>query len=370
MNIILLFTYGVSLKDWENTGILQREVSYYLHLQDKYNFRVTFLTFGNSEDENIETGDIKVIPIYKYFYKSQYKIINYFSSIFIPYFFKDRLPKNNLIIKTNQLHGSWIAIIFNFVLKGGRLIIRTGYNPQIFAKQEKKSRVKIFFYKFQNLISLKFCDLFFVTSASDKYFLENNFNKTLIKKVRKVPNWIRLREYQPFEKRLSENILSVGRLETQKNFEEMIRIFTNTNLSLDIYGEGSLRKELESLAEQNNVKVNFYGKLSNAKLIETYEKYKYYISTSNFEGNPKSTMEALQAGCIVFAKDYANNRELIEDGKNGYLFDKENQEIIKTIYEIKNKTIDPISVSKNAYKSTLKYRMEDVAKIETDLYIN
>ena len=52
---------------------------------------------------------------------------------------------------------------------------------------------------------------------------------------------------------------------------------------MDIYGERSLKSELKSLAKESNVTVNFYGKLSNKELIEIYEKYKYYVTTSNFE---------------------------------------------------------------------------------------
>ena len=42
----------------------------------------------------------------------------------------------------------------------------------------------------------------------------------------------------------------------------------------------------------------------------------------------------MQAGCIVFAKNYSNNKELIENGINGFLFEKENQNIVKTIYDL------------------------------------
>ena len=276
MNIIVLFTYGISLKDWEETGILHRELSYYHHLQKEYKLNVTFLTFGNYKDERIDTGVIKVIPIYKYFYKTPFKIINYFLSIFIPFILRSKLPKNNVVIKTNQLNGSWIAIILNFVLRAKKLIIRTGYNPQIFAIKEEKSFLKIFFYKFQNLISLKFCDNYLVTSLSDKNFLENNFNYKFFKKIVKVPNWIFLKEYNPIENRMSENILSVGRLEVQKNFEELIQIFKDTKFTLDIYGEGSMKQKLKVLAKEHNVKINFYGNLSNVNLIEVYKNYKYY----------------------------------------------------------------------------------------------
>ena len=81
-------------------------------------------------------------------------------------------------------------------------------------------------------------------------------------------------------------------------------------------------------------------------------------------------MEALQAGCIVFAKNYSNNKELIENGKNGFLFEKENQNIIEIINDLEKNAINSSTISKNAHQSTFRYRMEDIAKIEAEIYIN
>ena len=53
MNIILIFTYGISLKDWHETGILKRELKIYKKIIDNYDIKFTFITFGNSEDKNI-----------------------------------------------------------------------------------------------------------------------------------------------------------------------------------------------------------------------------------------------------------------------------------------------------------------------------
>ena len=43
MKIILFFTYGISLLDWKNTGLLNREVKFYEELNKKYNISVTFV---------------------------------------------------------------------------------------------------------------------------------------------------------------------------------------------------------------------------------------------------------------------------------------------------------------------------------------
>ena len=41
-------------------------------------------------------------------------------------------------------------------------------------------------------------------------------------------------------------------------------------------------------------------------------KYKIFVSSSNFEGNPKGILEAMASGCVVIAKDNINISEIIE----------------------------------------------------------
>ena len=63
--LTLVFSYGVSLKVWDDSGFLSREISYYKDLVDN-GVEVQFLTYGdNSEFEFSDIlGDLKIIPIY------------------------------------------------------------------------------------------------------------------------------------------------------------------------------------------------------------------------------------------------------------------------------------------------------------------
>ena len=65
MNIILIFTYGISLKNWKESGLLSREIKLYDELNKKYQIKFTFLTFGGSEDKYILDNYkfIDVIPV-------------------------------------------------------------------------------------------------------------------------------------------------------------------------------------------------------------------------------------------------------------------------------------------------------------------
>jgi len=69
MNVILFFTYGVSLKTWESTGLLSREMELYNQLSKKYNIRFTFVTYGDKDDYQYENyfDNLKILPIYLIF---------------------------------------------------------------------------------------------------------------------------------------------------------------------------------------------------------------------------------------------------------------------------------------------------------------
>ena len=70
MKVILFFTYGISLHDWKESGLLSREIQLYKQLHEKYNIEFAFLTYGDSQDlDTINLPFIKIFPIYKYFKK-------------------------------------------------------------------------------------------------------------------------------------------------------------------------------------------------------------------------------------------------------------------------------------------------------------
>ena len=57
MNINLIFTYGVSLKDWKKSGILDRELEIYRQMISNHGYIINLITFGNVEDEQILMDD-------------------------------------------------------------------------------------------------------------------------------------------------------------------------------------------------------------------------------------------------------------------------------------------------------------------------
>ena len=373
MNILYFSTFGYSLKIWDESGQLSREVKHFSKIHEKNNdINFTIITYGDEGDEKLIKNEfIKVIPIYKYIKKSNYKIVNFIKSFFIFTIIQKLDLKKHEILIQNQLLGFWVAYIFKLKLKIP-LIIRTGYDMYEFAKLENKSFFKKYFFKRLTILGLSCSDIYTVTSHCDKKFLLSNFRIKNHSKVRIRPNWVHLSQealQNTANKRSSKKFASVGRLEKQKNYSYIIEALEGSNYSLDIYGNGTLHNELSKLAEDLNVNVNFLGIIENEELIKRLRDYKYYITSSIFEGNPKSTLEAMSAGCLIIASNIKNHTEFLNN-ENSILFSNDDSSLKDTIskldtYEKKHKKI--INNSLNTLEQS--YTLDGLVEKELlDLY--
>tara|TARA_A100001011_G_scaffold400791_1_gene518886 strand:+ start:9435 stop:10556 length:1122 start_codon:yes stop_codon:yes gene_type:complete len=349
MKIILFFTYGISLFDWKNTGLLNREVKFYEELYKKYNISVTFVTFGDNTDLKIVENKefIKVVPLYSLIKYDNNKFIRLIRSL-VCYLKLSQIINEADVLKTNQLLGSWIAI-FSKIKYKKPLIVRTGYDLFTFSRKNKKANYKVLIYKQLTKLALKFADIYLISSNTDKEFLSKLYPKYKNKlKVRF--NWVEIIKNKEFELRHKHKIISVGRLEKQKNYELLINKLEDSTFVLDIYGDGTEKDNLFELSQHKNVKLNIFNPISNEDLLIELTSYRVFISSSTFEGNPKAILEAMAAGCVVIAKNNLNISEIIENNSNGILYE-ENEKLSEIIENILSNKDDWIRISNNAIKA-------------------
>ncbi len=365
MHIILLFTFGYSLKLWKESGSLDRELEFYKNFSKDNSIKFTFVTYGDEKDIEY-SDDIEVLPIYKYINKRKSKTIEYLQSFYYPFLIKKKIS-NFDIIKQNQLLGSWVAIGLKLLTKK-KLFVRTGYDMYRFSILEKKSPIIIFLYKILTRFSLFFSDTYSVSSLSDQNFLKEKFNK---RNIIVRPNWIKELSYKELENRNNLEVLSVGRLEKQKNFKEIIMALVDTDYGLIIYGDGTERENLISFAIEKNVNLKIKDLIPHSELLNVYKNYKIFVSSSSFEGNSKAILEAMSSGCIVIAKNIDNNIELINNSIDGYLYRNANElnELLKQInYDFSSqKTISENAVKKvlenNSISKLVELEIEDFRKL-------
>lgn len=65
--------------------------------------------------------------------------------------------------------------------------------------------------------------------------------------------------------------------------------------------------------------------MPNSKILDLYAKedFNLFVNTSSSEGLPVSIMEAMSFGIPVVATDVGGVREIVKDGSNGYLLEKD-----------------------------------------------
>jgi len=223
-----------------------------------------------------------------------------------------------------------------------------------YLKKDKKPKIFVFLAYLLTQMSILFGDIYLVTSQQDYNYIKKNYFGTS-KKLEIRPNWVVRQKRTDLDGRFDNRILLVGRLEKQKNYPIIIKSFSGSEYTLDIVGSGSELEKLKILSRENNVKVNFLGNLENDKLIKLYSQYLFFIIGSRFEGNSKVILEAMSAGCVVLVSNIPNNKEIIEDKEDGYLFELGSSlpELISLIKSEKN-NLETVSINatnkiKNVY---------------------
>ena len=210
----------------------------------------------------------------------------------------------------------------------------------------------------------------FQTEEAKDFFSKEIQTKSVI-----IPNPIKKEflERKIYEGKRDNIIVSVGRLEEQKNHELLIDAFYKLNkeikdYKLVIYGEGSLRAKLEKKIKELNMqdRILLPGIVDNVP--EKIERAKLFTMSSNYEGMPNALMEAMALGLICVSTDCpcGGPRFLINDGVNGFLFELKNKcELAKIIKKIlKEMSYDELKrIMKNARESTLNLREEKINNI-------
>ncbi|MEM5686833.1 glycosyltransferase [Bacillus cereus] len=170
--------------------------------------------------------------------------------------------------------------------------------------------------------------------------------------------------------------LAVGRVESEKDYPNLIMAFnelikSNGNCVLVIVGEGSKLDEIKELAIELGVdeKIKFLGKRSDIKDLMSMSDS--FVLSSIYEGLPMVLLEASVCELPLIATDVGGNREVINDGENGYLVSKSNpMELAGKMLQIMNLGVEErLNMGNKARKYVEeKYRIEKVLDEWEKLY--
>lgn len=168
-------------------------------------------------------------------------------------------------------------------------------------------------------------DRFVVLTHEDKSYWENLTN---IEVIPNANSFVSSKQADLESKR----VIAVGRYDYQKGFDELINIWKGVyekhpDWSLDIFGHGPLKDELQSLIDQLGLTKTIHLCAPVKNIEQEYLNSSILVMTSRYEGLPMTLLEAQVCGLPLVA--YAckcGPRDIIKDGVNGYLIEENNQE--------------------------------------------
>jgi glycosyltransferase involved in cell wall biosynthesis len=145
----------------------------------------------------------------------------------------------------------------------------------------------------------------------------------------------------------------LARFEEQKNHSFLVDVFSlvkqkNERLSVVMTNKGSLFDAISNKIQKEGLgdNIKLVGEVDST--ADILNNSKMLVLGSHFEGNPQCVLEALAAGCIIISTSVGGIPDIVENGKNGFLF--RDGEISGF-----SKTIENISLNSNEYQSMSEY---------------
>ncbi|HRN69593.1 MAG TPA: glycosyltransferase family 4 protein [Candidatus Woesebacteria bacterium] len=175
--------------------------------------------------------------------------------------------------------------------------------------------------------------------------------------------------FQNYSEKKQKKILVVGRFFTQLHakrqdlaiewFIELQKKNLFTDYKLQLVGnikneDNRYYEKLQKLAKGNK-NIEFYPNVSFKELLQLYKHAEIYWHMTgigiNEQKNPEKVehlgitpLEAMASGCVVFAYNAGGLKELIIDGKNGYLFSNQ-EDLFTKMQHLSHTNV----IQKNAY---------------------
>ncbi len=189
-----------------------------------------------------------------------------------------------------------------------------------------------------NRIFTNQCDLVFAPTPSMKKYLEDHGTIN----VEVMPTGISHRDFEfdplkaqeireKFRKNDTHLFCSVSRLEKEKNIDfilEGMRLYKErkgNGFKLLLIGDGSYRPELEKRVEELGLAGNivFLGRIPHDDIADYYHATDLFVFASESETQGIVLLEAMASGLPVVAVTASGVSDVVEDGVNGYVTDKD-----------------------------------------------
>jgi glycosyltransferase involved in cell wall biosynthesis len=118
-------------------------------------------------------------------------------------------------------------------------------------------------------------------------------------------------------------IAYIGRLIKEKGVHDLLKAVKGLDARVIVIGKGPYSKELKKLGGK------FVGEKSPSQIRDILAGCDILVNPSYAEGLPTSVLEGGAMGLAVVATDVGGTKEVIDDGKNGYLIRPGNVKVLR-----------------------------------------
>jgi glycosyltransferase involved in cell wall biosynthesis len=347
-NLGLFFTRNISLYQWANLGLINREIKLYKELAKHFG-KIYLFTYGDFRDQNY----CGLFPENVYIITKPKFIPVFIYSFILPFIHINKLRNINFL-KTNQMDGSWAAVIAKKIYRS-KLIIRCGYEWLSFIERQNKGLIKRLFALWVEKYAYNNADQIIVTSEGDRDFILKRF-KVDKSKITVIPNYVDTEIFKALSiKKEPNRLISIGRLDKQKNFANLIEALKGTGIDLIIIGDGILKSELQLLSTRNSLSVKFLKNMPQPNLVEELNRSEIFVLPSLYEGNPKVLLEAMACGLPCIGTDVPGIREGIRHNEDGIISQTDPESLRSAIINLlENKELRD-KLGKQAREKILKF---------------
>lgn len=249
-------------------------------------------------------------------------------------------------------HGTRAAFLIKLYLLFKRKKFKFFYTIHGFHIAHKKGLLNQIIIKLEIITNLLFVDKIICVGESDYKLVKNySFKKgsvILIKNGVIKPINKKDLEIEAICKQNRYNILSIGRLHYQKDFNTLIKSmeFLADDIGLTIIGDGPQKKELQLLA-QSNKKITFLTRNKASSLIHYFN---IFVLSTNWEGLPLVILESMLNNTPVIGSNVHGVSELINNNETGLLFNPgDPKDLAVKIKQIKDNEYSSHNIITNAY---------------------
>ena len=173
----------------------------------------------------------------------------------------------------------------------------------------------------------------------------------------------------------SHKAICVGRLNEQKGYEYLIDAWAIVSKRypdwiLNAYGSGEIKEDLQSRIDERGISEKLILNEPTSQIIEKYLESSLYIMSSRYEGFPMVLLEAMSCGLPCVSFNCPNGaKDLIENGKNGFLVDYLNvNELAEAICLLIDKESLRRQFGQKAKEDVQKYLPDYIMMLWVDLF--